>query len=543
MRPRRLFLAAMAAMLAFGAGARAEELCIAAVKTSSGLVRGAPEPETAACVWRGIPYAAPPVGRLRWKAPEPAPSWSGVREAAEWGHPCMQKGALTGMGEFKKEMSEDCLFLNVWRPAKLGKFPVMVWIHGGGYHTGFGHLPTYWGDRLAAAGDVVVVSINYRLNIFGFMAHPGLREEDPHHSTGGYGAMDQVFALTWVHDNIENFGGDPANVTIFGESAGGWSVCSLLATPLARGLFHRAIFESGAANASRGLEEAYQIARGSFQKAGCDFNDLTCMRRLPAPRLLDRAAGSMVRAFDYLPCEDGWVLKASPVDMIRSGDFNRVPVLAGTNLDEFARAIYLVPQLYFTPPSQYEKQIHHRLGATPEEAKRLAELYPLAEFNHRPREAYGRMFAADAALTCPVRSSLSALALQGCPAYLYRFEYQGLKYSRVLGCFHGAEIPFVFNSLARSSMTSLHDVNNLAEAQALSRIIQGYWINFAKTGDPNGNGLPVWEKFDPQNQRVQVLDTRVRNEPYPAAERCDFWDGYSQPYIEVINRLLKLLNL
>ena len=543
MRPRRLFLAAMAAMTAIGTGAKAQELCVAAVKTSSGQVRGAAEKETATCVWRGIPYAAFPVGQLRWKAPQPAPAWSGVRDAIAWGHPCLQKGALTGLGQFKKDMSEDCLVLNVWRPAKPGKFPVMVWIHGGGYHTGVGHMPIYWGDRLAQAGEVVVVSINYRLNIFGFMAHPKLREEDPHGSTGGYGTMDQAFALNWVHDNIEGFGGDPANVTIFGESAGGWSVSTMLATPLARGLFQRAIFESGAANASRGLEDAYQIARGSFQKAGCDFNDLECMRRIPARRLLDRAAGTMVRAFDYLPCEDGWVLKASPKEMIRAGDFNRVPVMGGTNLDEFARVINLISKFYFTLPSQYEKQIHHSMGATPEEAKKLAELYPLAEFHNRPRQALGTMFATDAALTCPARSSLSALAGQGVPAYLYRFEYQGMKHEKILGCFHGAEIPFIFGSLDRPPMTVFYDAGNLAQAQELGRVIQSYWINFAKTGDPNGHGLPAWEKFEPGRQRVQVLDTNVRNEPYPVAERCDFWDGYSQPYIEVINGLLKQLNL
>lgn len=543
MRPRRLFLAAMIAVMAFGAGVRAQDLCVTEVETSSGLVRGSREKETDTCVWKGIPYAAPPVGNLRWKAPQPAPSWSGVLEATEYGSPCLQKGWFTGLGELKHDMSEDCLYLNVWRPAKPGKFPVMVWIHGGGYQTGTGHLENYWGDRLAQAGDVVVVSINYRLNIFGFMAHPSLREEDPHRSTGGYGTMDQAFALKWIQENIEAFGGDPSNVTIFGESAGGWSVCTMLATPLARGLFHRAIFESGAANASRSLDEAYEITRESFKKAGCDFNDLECMRSIPAERLLEKAAGSMARAFDYLPCEDGWVLKASPQEMIRAGDFNRVPVMGGSNLDEFAKLINLIPRYYFAMPFQYEKKIRRGMGATPEEAEKLVELYPLAEFKNSPRKAMGRMYAADAALTCPVRSSIEELADQGVPAYLYRFEYTGMKYRKILGCFHSAEIAFIFASLDRSfSKTLYKEDDNLPQAQELSRIIQAYWVNFAKTGDPNGKGLPQWQRFETDRQRIQILDTTVKNQPYDMTERCDFWEDYSMPYIETINRLLEQLN-
>jgi len=530
----------LALLLAFESLAR--DICIDPVMTGSGLVQGLAETDTATCAWKGIPYAQPPVGELRWKAPRPAPSWAGIRAAHEWGHRCMQKGALGGPSRSGEDMSEDCLYLNVWRPAKPGNFPVMVWIHGGGYHTGASHEPAYWGDRLSEAGDVIVVSTNYRLNIFGFMAHPGLREEDPHGSTGGYGTMDQAFALKWVHDNIEVFGGDPAHVTIFGESAGGASVCSMIATPLARGLFHRAIFQSGSGNSSRSLDYAFQLARESFAKAGCEFNDLECMRQMPADRLLEKAAVSMLDSFDYFPCEDGWVLRATPEQMIRSGDFNRVPIMVGSNLDEFARAVNLIPRYYFILPSRYERYIHHRLGATPEEAKRLIELYPLDEFGNRPRRALGRMYASDAVLTCTVRSSASAIAEQGLPAYLYRFEYQGMKYAKFLGSFHGAEIPFIFGALDRPPASELFNEKNLAEARKLSRTMQGYCLNFAKTGDPNGDGLPAWERFDPAGQRVQILDTTVQNEPHPAAERCDFWDGYSQPYIQVINGLLKELN-
>lgn len=507
----------------------AEDLCAEPVMTSSGLVQGISETETDTCVWKGVPYAAPPIGDLRWKAPRLAPSWSGIREATQFGHSCMQRGG--------KDMSEDCLYLNIWRPAKSGSFPVMVWIHGGGYHTGSGNLR---GNRLSQAGDVVIVSINYRLNIFGFMAHPKLREASPHNSTGGYGTMDQAYSLKWVQDNIDAFGGDPDNVTIFGHSAGGQSICSMIATPLARGLFHKAIFHGGGPQAGYRLDQAYEIARGSFDKAGCDFDDIDCMRDMPADELLEKAAGHMLKRFDYYPCIDDHVLRGTPTEMIRSGDFNRVPVIAGSALDEFGKAINIVPQYFFAMPFQYEKLIVNEAGATPEEAKRLTELYPLSDYSNRPARALGRMYAADAVLTCPLRIGASALADQGVPTYLFKFEYRGMKYSKVLGTFHGAELPFIFGTLDQDRLYNSH---NIDEAQELSSIIQSYWINFAKTGDPNGPGLPEWKRFDSDRQLIQILDTEVRNMPHPDREKCDFWDGYSTPYTQLVNDLLEQLGL
>jgi len=506
----------------------ADSLCSEPVETNSGLVRGQAETETATCVWRGVPYAAPPVGMLRWKAPQPTPPWSGVRDTTQFGHICMQRG---GEG-----MSEDCLYLNIWRPAKSGSFPVIVFIHGGGYHGGSGNLR---GDRLSQAGDVVIVSINYRLNIFGFMAHPKLRKASPHNSTGGYGAMDQAYSLKWVQENIEAFGGDPENVTIFGQSAGGQSICSMIATPLARGMFQRAIFQGGGGQAAYELEQAYEIARGSFEKAGCGFDDIDCMLDMPADGLLAKAAGHISKAFDYYPCIDGYVLTGTPQEMIEAGDFSRVPVLAGSNLDEFAMAVNLVPKYFFAMPFQYENKIIKGMGATPEEAKRLTELYPLSDFGNRPNRAMARMYAADAALTCPMRSSVAAIVDQGLPAYLFKFEYKGMKYGKVLGSFHGAELPFIFGELDRDRLYNSH---NIEEAQELGRIIQGYWLNFAKTGDPNGEGLPEWKRFDSDEQRIQILDVEVRNVPHPDAEKCDFWDGYSTPYTELVNLLLDQLD-
>lgn len=518
----------------------AEDVCTSPVKTTSGLVSGAEDGGTATCVWRGIPYAAAPVGELRWKAPQKAPPWSDVRDAARWGAQCMQKNTMPSLGT-PGDMSEDCLFLNVWRPRKAGKFPVMVWIHGGGYHLGTGSVPLFFGDRLAKAGDVVVVTINYRLNIFGFMAHPSLREEDPNKSTGGYGTMDQAFALQWVHDNIENFGGDPENVTIFGESAGGWSVCTLVATPLAEGLFHRAIIESGGCEASRDLEESYKLTKKEFVKLGCDFNNISCARNMPAKKLLEEGTETIIAGFDFLPAHDGYVLKDTPLGMIKSGNYNKVPVMAGTNLDEFAGVLKLVPKIYLTRPGKYKKRLIE-LGATEQEAQRLVELYPLKEFGNRPVVAYGRMFGADAVLLAPTVRALRALAAQGGAAYFYRLEYAGMKYQKYMGVFHGAELPFVFNSLDRGNMKSLFNEKNISEARELSRVIQGYWINFAGKGDPNGEGLPGWTAFTQQNQRVQVLNTSVKNAQFEFSERCAFWDGFSKKYLVLLDDLLWELN-
>jgi len=268
MTRKLLFVISLIAVLASVASAAAGDLCSEPVPTQSGLVQGHSIADTATCAWLGVPYVAPPVGELRWKAPQPMPAWTGVREAVSYGDRCMQKPWLgIKKAHHEKGMSEDCLYLNIWAPQKSGKFPVMFWIHGGGFN--FGSGSGYPGDRLAAFGDVLVVTINYRLSVFGFLASPELRGEDPNASTGSYGSLDQVAALRWVHDNIAKFGGDPGNVTIFGESAGGWAICHLLASPLAAGLFQRAILESGNCFASAGFNAGQCLSNRNHHS---DFN-------------------------------------------------------------------------------------------------------------------------------------------------------------------------------------------------------------------------------------------------------------------------------
>ncbi len=498
--------------------------CSDPVQTDSGLIRGLEEAGSSACVWKGIPFAAAPVGDLRWAAPHPAPAWSGVRDADHWGDRCMQSGLMAIERTVSKEgMSEDCLYLNVWRPKKSGVFPVMVWVHGGGYYGGAGTTPWYWGDRLAEKGDLVVVTTNYRLNVFGFLAHPALAEEDPNDSTGGYATLDQVEALRWVHENIANFGGDPSNVTIFGESAGGWSICTLLATPLARDLFHRAILESGGCEQSRDLTEGYETAYKVAEAVGCQPNDVECMREVPAKKLLKKSVGGM-GDFSYMPHHDGYVLKATPLQMIREGDYNKVPFMAGSNRDEFGKAMKLIPKYYYARPNKYEDKLIEEFGLSKKLARELVELYPLSEFDNRPVEAYGRMFGVDAALACPTYLGLLAASDQDNKTFYYRFEYDDFLYGKYMGAAHAMEIPFVFGNLDRAPADMLYKGDNLEKASALSEIMMGYWINFARTGDPNGEGLPQWPEFESDDQRIMILDNEVYPISSDMAERCEFWD-------------------
>jgi para-nitrobenzyl esterase len=518
-----------AAVLSIAGLARAEVACTEPVQTGSGQVRGMKAAGTPTCAWKGIPYAAPPVGRLRWQSPQPAPAWSGAREMTRFGHRCMQNGIMAMENLTGKEgMSEDCLYLNVWRPQKPGVFPVMVWVHGGGYYGGAASTPMYWGDRLAAAGDLVVVSINYRVNIFGFFALPALREEDPHRSTGGQGTLDQVAALRWVHDNIRNFGGDPDQVTIFGESAGGWSICTLLATPLTEGLVQGAILESGGCEQSRDLETGYRFAQDLAPKLGCKPDDLNCLRNVSAKKVLDRGVEGGMGHLEFMPHHDGYLLTGTPLAMIRSGNFRRVPFLAGSNRDEFGNMLKLKRQLRRVPPDQFEAKLKEEFNTSDDEARALMSLYPLAEFQNRPVNAYGRMFGADMALICPTYAGLLAAARHQPDTYYYHFEYDEMKFGKFLGAAHALELPFIFDSFDRPPMSMLYNRKNLPEAKALSKIIQGYWINFAKTGNPNQAGLPEWPKFDPSSQKVQVLDTTVQTEPAGMAEKCEFWGNFSK---------------
>jgi para-nitrobenzyl esterase len=558
MNKKNLFIvSAFVAALALAGTAKAQDICTAPVKTETGMIKGLSEKNHKTCVWRGIPYAAPPVGELRWKAPAPAKAWEGVRDGSVWGAHCLQKGEMNYVNfDPSGKASEDCLYLNVWRPNKPGKFPVMFWIHGGGYAGGVGDMPTYWGDRMSQGGDVVVVTINYRLNVFGFLALPGLRSEDPNKSTGSYGSLDQIAALKWVQNNIANFGGDPDNVTIFGESAGGWSVCTMLATPLAKGLFDHAIMESGGCEASVTLEEGYAAGKAIADKLGCRQDDLDCLRRLPAKKVLSTSYGSLATGFSLLPSIDNYILTDTPLAMIQSGNFNNVPFMAGTNLNEANLVLALDSKLGKVKPEGYQAELAKYFNISAAEADQLAKLYPLGSFDNSPKKAIGQM-TTDIIFTGPTYQGLSAASKNQKSIYLYRFDWHNTSLGKTTGAVHSMELSFVFNSMDRKpwSMLMKNHGSYVEEMETLSQKVQGYWVGFARKGNPNGSNIvdwagkksgavsagPEWKTFSPDSPYLMVLDKNVRSETVSkeVQNRSAFWADYNKKHGQFVKTMGK----
>lgn len=458
---------AIIAVAALASSAAAQQVSPAAaqqVSIDSGVVMGATADGIAS--FKGIPYAAPPVGAGRWSAPAPVAPWSAPRDATTYGPDCMQN-PLPGVQAGTRPMSEDCLTLNVWtpKPAKGAKLPVMLWIHGGGFVGGSGTLPESDGTALARR-DVIIVSINYRLGRFGFFAHPALGKD------GNWGLMDQIAALKWVRRNIASFGGDPAKVTIFGESAGGESVSRLTASPAAKGLFARAIVASGGGRDSwPTLAEAQ--AKGQAFGARANAADAAALRALPADRVLggvnllnkedDRYSG---------PITDGTIVTGDSDRIFAAGGQARVPLIIGNNDDELGFV-----------PGAFRKVVNDpalaKLGAG---AAAVLGAYGDAD------EA-NRRVGADVMFTEPALALGLRQARAGAPTFLYRFGYvaEGQR-KKDLGAVHASDIVFQFGNLAPDAT---------AADRAAAKLIGDYWTNFAKTGDPNADGLPVWSRLDP----------------------------------------------
>ena len=513
-----------------GSVAWAEELCQQPVSTSEGLVSGLTE--GGVCGYRGIPFARPPVGDLRWRAPEPPSKHEKVLEAKAFGPECSQiemAPAYLRIGQ-KPNRSEDCLYLNIWRPQKSGAFPVMFWIHGGGLTSGTGSDSMYWGDRLAAQKDVVVVTFNYRLGALGFLAHRDLAAEDPHRSSGNYGLLDQVQALQWVKQNIANFGGDPGRVTIFGESAGGWSVCMHLASPLSAGLFQRAILESGGCDTTVTMEQGFSDADAFAAKLGCSGQDaVSCLRSKSADQVVAAMKTRKESTGDFLtlknwnhvwaPHEDGWFLKETPIKSLQSGNYNQVPFMVGSNRDE-AKLFAAENQLSNrrTPKSKVTAAVDQSLGLSL--AKEFAKLYPFTSY----RRAMDALVDAkgDIHLGCKCFAAAEATA-PAQPTYYYRFDYDRHRAPHLLGASHAVEMPFIFDSLDRSFFRLLYSGGQRTAARPLQEEVMSYWTNFAKTGNPNGPKLKEWPAYDREKRSRMILDLPLRVEPAANVEKCEFW--------------------
>ncbi|MET0596198.1 MAG: carboxylesterase family protein [Polyangiaceae bacterium] len=475
----------------------------------------------------GIPYAAPPIGDRRLKAPEPHAPWTTPLQASSFGAACPQGIDLTGASTV---WDEDCLTLNVWSPEHAAgtTLPVMVFIHGGAFRNGSSNKPLYDGAALAALGRVVVVSMNYRLGALGFMAHSALSAEDSHGSSGNYGILDQQAALRWVHSNVRGFGGDPEKVTIFGESAGSMSVCVHLVSPLSAGLFRRGMGESGSClyftRPLRGAQASAETRGAAVAVAlGCQGDDVpSCLRAKPASAFLDAEddPSSDVGFAEAMPQPniDGYVLSESPSASFVAGRFAEVDAfLAGTNADD---ATLFTRQKMIANETEYRAAI---FAITPDHADDVLSFYPASGGAYGSAKAAYDAFITDFTFLCPTRKQLAALAARGVATYLYRFE-KLTPFGRAsgLGVYHAAELPFVFGNLSEVSGTS-------DAARALAASMGGYWTRFAAAGDPNGNQAASWPRFNLQSDaHLRIDDTSQAGSGWHAAE-CAAMTGWFAP--------------
>ncbi len=430
-------------------------------------------------VFKGIPFAQPPTGEFRWREPMPVKTWTGVRDATAFGAPCVQGG---GTG------SEDCLYLNVWTPEWPSKSrkAVIVWFHGGGNFAGAASDPIFDGESLARHG-VLLVTAQYRLGVFGFFAHPELTKESPHHASGNYGLLDQIAALRWVRDNIAKFGGDPGNVTIFGESAGSLDVNVLMASPLSRGLFQRVIGESGPVVAPPAMAEGEKKGEDLTRKlTAAGQPGLKGMRAISAADL-QKATG---QGLSFLGATlgvvvDGWVFPESPMAVFAAGKEHPVGLLLGSNARELQRP-------FFPMTGTLAEAITEQYGPL---AGRALAVYGLKGGPEPPPDpllgTVMAQWATDSQFRCGTVAELVWHAGAGNPGYQFQFA-RAAPGREAAGAAHGTEVPYVFGNLARVANAPKYDATD----QQVSAAMQNYWTNFAKTGDPNGSSLPRWPKFD-----------------------------------------------
>ncbi|TFW08508.1 carboxylesterase family protein [Oxalobacteraceae bacterium OM1] len=487
------------------------------VATDKGYVRGS-ETEVMR-QYLGIPYAAPPVGELRWKAPQPAAAWTAARDATSYAKHCAQPASPFGTAS----TSEDCLYLNVYAPKGNGPFPVMVWIHGGALLTG--ESDDYDPTALVKQG-VAVVTLNYRLGPLGFLTHPALTTEGGG-SSGNYGLMDQQAALRWVKANIANFAGDPSNVTIFGESAGGLSTHSQIASPLAAGLFQKAIVESGAYNlAAPALATAEKLGQAFATGAGCTDQSLTCLRSLPVDRIIANSTAVQVGG-TTLPTVDGKVLPLTFNDAFSSGRFNKVPVIEGSNQHEYSllSAVTIDPVLGRPiNASEYPARINALVGATLGAA--VLNAYPL-NTTETPAQTYDNVLT-DTAFSCNGRKVARLMAANGSTVYTYEFaDANAPMVFRIpprpegYGAYHAAEIQYVFPK----QQTVYFGAPFTAAQTDLSNRMVSYWTQFAKTGNPNGAGNATWPAYTAANDTYLTLapGAVAPTTQFAAAHKCGFW--------------------
>ena len=482
------------------------------VPTVYGSVSGLDTESMNVKAFRGIPYAKPPVGDLRWRPPEPPNSWQRTKLANKFGLPCWQSHSenafVWSRGIF--ERSEDCLYLNVWTDSSSSSpKPVMVWFHGGSHTSGWGHGEIFDGTRLAELG-VVIVTINYRLGPWGFLAHPLLAEESDQNSSGNYGLLDKIASLKWVKDNIENFGGDPQNVTIFGQSAGSMSVCTLMASPLSKGLFHKAIGQSAAClnpfdNDPKGFERGIDLIEQT--KA----NTLKDLRALSNQQLINATTSSSKWRNQSKITIDGWVLPEPPLQTFLNGKQAEVPLLVGSMANE---GHLLFPVDENLTDNQLENYLNHEYGK--QFSREFKHLYK-TDLNKSPGLAK-REINTDHFMAYSMRLWAQFNYEKRQPTFLYFMQHIPPAFQiylaeepdldlpegpRSAGAYHSGDLAFVFNNVGKIGLDWQKPDYDLASA------ISRYWTNFAKSGNPNGSQLTNWPTYDTTNHNTLVFDTPI----------------------------------
>jgi para-nitrobenzyl esterase len=479
------------------------------VRVESGLLSGVSGTDSSVTVFKGVPFAAPPVGDLRWRAPHAPERWQGVRKASQFGANCVQEirdtfGPWTYEYQPHGQISEDCLFLNIWTPARAAKdrLPVLVYIPGGAFTGGSGSVAVYDGESLAKRG-IVMVTINYRVGVFGFFAHPELTKESEQGSSGNYGLLDQLAALQWVKRNIAAFGGDPKQVTIMGQSAGASSVHYLTASPLAKGLFVRAIADSGSSlhiGPGMKLRQAEQSGVRFAELQGA--HSLQELRALPMSTLMNPAKDSPT----FRPIVDGWFLPDSVEEIFAQSRQNDVPTLTGFTLDEGSSS----DSYGKLPADQFRKAVSQQAGHL---ADRLLTLYPTST----PEEVSlsQKQSARDSTLVGMHLWATRRARVSHTKTYTYLFTHPtpGPTQERY-GVFHSSELPYVFDNLKQS------DHPWTPQDHQITQKLSAYWVNFIKTGDPNGTGLPEWPAFNPENTTIMELGDKMS--PRPVVEQEKF---------------------
>jgi para-nitrobenzyl esterase len=490
----------------------AAEAC-AVVQTADGPVQANPTPGQT-CTYLGIPFAAPPTGDLRWKPPQPVTAWTTPRPS-QGASGCPQTSSEFGVAS----TDEDCLYLNVWSPKTPAATPapVMVFVHGGSFLYGSGDFGLYDGTGLAESTGNIVVTLNYRLGAFGFLSHPALRAEDPANPTSGeYGILDQIAAFQWVQKNAAAFGGDPKNVTIFGESAGGTSMFLHLVSPKSAGLFQRVIVESGAA---AGGSEAVPMAFGDASGAqlatalGCtdDATLLTCLRQAPVSAVL-ATEGMASTNIVFWPVVDGFVIPDDPVKLFDSGTINKAPVLVGNNGNE--GTLFVLE----SPPTDDATYLAFANSIVPDQGTAIVAQYPISSYMGSYQAAAADLMT-DGTFLCPSRRVARGIVATGTPVYRYDFEhvFENPPFPG-LGVFHGSELVFIFgNAIAGEFGLSPDEV-------PLQTLMRGYWSSMAASGNPNGGGRLAWPAYDATTDPEIVLNLTPSTETAQKKAICDFWD-------------------